>query len=343
MPARRETQKYIEEELPYRILSDVYENSRSTLKEMGRKLDISYQIVGRLLKRLEEQYRIVYTLDLDEQALGFSEGRVITIKFGKAPNVDLLKEKFRKDIFVQDAYLATGDFDLLIYVVGLTSKDFQAWQFSLRKEFSEYVPTVKVSNLNEKQIGFFPIRDELIRESTVLNDVEKRILITLNGDSRIKLKDLVRRSNTTQMRAIYAIQKLKEKGVIRRFSALTQNPDKRLFACYTLAITPIKEHNKLFLEFAKEVVAEGSREIVNDYAFWSECQGSIDALVLCSFANGEVMAKRGPNLIERLWSAESPKIEKAMLTGIIVGKWPFHLEGYEKFNELIKKLNPTKS
>lgn len=340
MPARRETQKYIEDELPYRILGDVYENSRSTLKEMGRKLNISYQVVGRLLKKLEEQYSIVYTLDLDEQALGFSEGKVMTIKFEKAPNIDLLKEKFGKDIFVQDAYLATGDFDLLIYVVGLTSKDFQAWQFSLRQEFSEYSPTVKVSDVNYQQIGFFPIRSELIHESTVLNDVEKRILMTLNENSRIKLKDLVRKSSTTQMRAIYAMQKMKENGIIKSFSALTQNPDKTLFVCYTLVITPIKEHTKLFLEFAKEIVSEEFRETVNDYAFWSDCQGSIDALVLCSFANGETMAKRGPNLVERLWVTESPKIEKAILTGVIVGKWPFHRESYERFNELIKKLSP---
>ncbi len=331
MPASRKTQEFVKSELPYKLLMYLYNDSRAPLKRLGRQFNISYHTVAETLKKLEEKYGLTYTLELDEQRLGFSEGRIITVKFEKVPEIGYLKNRLKKDIFVQDAYLATGDFDLLLYIVGLNPNDFQAWQFNIRKDLSEYVPLFKISTLNLSATGFFPLRRELIQESTAINKMEKEVLCLLNENSRMKLKDLTAKSKSTQMRVIYAMKALQEKGIIRKFSMLTQNTDKKLLLAYSLQLFPIKQHSELLAKFVQEIIKEDLHEASNDYCLVADTNGGFDAFYICSFRNGEEMIKRGPELLGTLWAPEKPKIEKAILSGVLVGQWPLHLESYEHY------------
>ncbi|MCL4373567.1 MAG: hypothetical protein M1360_01520 [Candidatus Marsarchaeota archaeon] len=312
------------------------DNSRLSLRTLGRELGISYHVVAAKLKELEERYKLFYTLDIDTSKLGFAEGRLITIKFERMPSIDIIKGKFAKDIFVQDAYLAQGDFDLLLYVVGLTPRDFQNWQFSLRTAFSEYKPLLKVSNLNSLSMGFFPLKNGLIKETTMLSNAEKRILMLLNENSRIKLNELIKAAHTTQMSAIYIIKKLKKLGIIKKFSALVQNPEKRVFEAFGAYLYPSSNHSQLALDFKKELVNEDLHEYSNDYNVIVDTNGSFDIICICSFNNGEKLAKRGPDIIKELWKEENPEIEKAILTDVIVGKWPFALNRYRFAEKDIK-------
>jgi len=343
MPASRQTQDYIEKELPYKILMSIYKNSRASLRELGENLGISYHVIQSILKRMEEEYKITYSLELDESKLGFTEGRMITIKFGRMPNVDFLKEKFQKDIFVQNAYLAEGDFDVVFYVVGLSSKDFSIWYHKLRVDLAEYAPVLKFSVVDASGVGFLPLRNELMNESTVLSSQEKKVLTLLNSNSRMRLKDIITASGLNQMKVLYIIKKLKTMGIIKKFSALTQNPDKRLFFMYTLSNTPGKTHRELLLKFLKELVSEDLHEVSNDYCLIMDVTGAFDAIYFCDFLNGEILSKRGPGLIQTLWAEETPAIEKAILTSVLVGKWPFHLVEYEVQNRVIKAISKEMS
>jgi DNA-binding Lrp family transcriptional regulator len=320
--------KYVEEELPYKILEELYENSRSSMKKLGRGLNISYHTVGAAIKRLETKYDLNYTMELDETKLGFSEGRLVTIKFGNAPESEYIREKLANDIFVQDAYSTIGDFDILLYVVGLTNKDFQKWQFQLRMKLSKYEPEFKSSTINYLGWGFFPLRNELIQKSPVLSETEKRIIKILNENSRIKFGDLLKKSKTTQMRVVYTLQKLKANGTIKRFSTLTQNPDKRLLMAYTVSLIPNENHMTLWKEWYSEMLKESKYEATNDYSIIADVNGSCDGFYICTFKDERSMSDRGADMTRRVWGPEKPKIEKAMLIGKIVGKWPFHREKY---------------
>ncbi len=329
MPASKKTQEFVAEELPYMLLRYLYKDARAPLKTLGREFKISYHTISEVLKEYEEKYNIAYTLRLNERALGFASGRIITIKFAKMPDIGLLKERFKKDIFVQDAYLGSGDFDLLLYVVGLTEIDFDGWQVKLRMDLSDYGPILKVSTQTEYTCGFFSLRNELIKDSEVLSDNEKKVLLLLNENSRMKLKDLIEASKLNQMRVIYLIKKLKERGIIEGYTALVQNPDKRLLVAYTITVVFVKEHRKILLRFLETIIGEDLHEVTNDYSLMSNANGSYDGVFLCAFADGEVEAKKGAGILNTLWAAENPKVEKSILTSLLVGKWPFHLEGYE--------------
>jgi len=333
MPAARKTQEYVKNELPYKLLMSIYENSRASLREIGKKLNISYHVVHAVLKDLESRYQIVYTLDLDEGKLGFAEGRLITIKFGIKPSIDIIKQTIKKEFFIQDAYLAEGDFDLLLYVVGVDPRDFQRWQWNLRVALNKYRPELKFSSVSLRFLGVLPLRNDLIKESKVLSDSEKVVLTMLNDDSRIKLSHIVKKLKITPDRATYIIKKLCAMGIIKKFTSLVQNPDKRIFYAYCVSLMPSEKHTELIKALANEMIKEDMHETVNDYALAINTNGDYDMVHLCAFKNGEDLSRRGPELLRSLWTDEEPKIEKAMLTDVVVGKWPFHLEAYDIYRK----------
>ena len=336
MSSPRQIRNYVKNELPHKLLMRMYEDSRYSLKKFAKETGLTYHTVAKTLKALESKYDIAYTLELNEDALGFSEGRLMTIKFREKPHIDVIKSVFAKDLNIQDAYLATGDFDLVFYVVGLSPRDFQHWQFNLRVKLDKYRPIVKFSNVNAYSIGFFPLRNESIQQSTVLSELEKKVLIALNGNSRIKLKDLVASSKTTQMKAVYTLRKLQERKIIKRFTALTQNPEKRVFLAYGISITPTENHKKLLIESAKELVKEDLHSISNDYCLDTSTNGTYDEFFICALKGGEDVDRRGSGLIQRMWADEKPRIRQALLTEVLVGKWPFHLENYKNYLKVIE-------
>ncbi|MDE1850708.1 MAG: hypothetical protein KGH71_04420 [Candidatus Micrarchaeota archaeon] len=329
MRKKRIKKEFIEGELQYSLLLSLYKNSRKPIKALARELSVSNHLIKKVIEDLEQKYGIEYILDVDFEKLGFAESRLITIKFEKAPNSEVLKEMIMKDIFVQGAYIASGDFDLLLFVSGLSSKDFRSWQYNFRIKVSDYSPIIKFSAVNFFTMGFFPIRNELIDESTVLSEQEKRLLKLLNSNSKIKIKDLVVQGKTTQMKVLYFLKKMKEQGIIRKFSALTQNPDKRIFLAFGYTLTLSKAHDILWKEFARKLEVD-KKSIINDYSIITDTNGYYDNFDMCAFKDTTILNEKGPDILASLWNKEKPKIEKAILLDKIIGKWPFHLEEYKE-------------
>jgi DNA-binding Lrp family transcriptional regulator len=343
MPAKRKTQEYVKNELPYALLMSLYEDSRASLRGLGKRFRISYHVVNSVLEELEGRYDIKYTLELDETKLGFAEGKIITIRFGIKPGIDFIKERIRKDFFIQDAYLAEGDFDLLLYVVGVEPTDFQKWQWTLRVSLSRYKPVLKFSNVSTRIIGFFPIKSSLIRESKELSKGERAVLALLNDNSRMRLSEIAKRLRMSPDKVVYLIKKLREMGAIKRFTALTQNPDKRILYAYGSYVIPTEGHKELAIAMAKEIVNEDFHETVNDYAITADMNGNYDFFAICAFKNGETLSRRGPEFMGGAWLKEDPVIDKALLTDIIVGKWPFHLENYSAYRIILENLLSKKT
>jgi hypothetical protein len=43
-------------------------------------------------------------------------------------------------------------------------------------------------------------------------------------------------------------------------------------------------------------------------------------------------------LIQKLWEEEHPKIEKCILTEVLIGKWPFNSNSYQKWSLDLENL-----
>jgi DNA-binding Lrp family transcriptional regulator len=333
MTASIKARKRISEKLPHELLKRLYLNSRTPIKEIEREVGISHHTLSKYLKEAETKYKLKYTLDLDTALLGLSEARIFAVKFERVPDIDILRGVLEKDPFVQNAYLASGDFDLILHVIGLNHTEYNYWSYRFRLSFCRYKPRVKVATLDNMLEGFMPIRTKLISMGKGLSDVEKKILIKLVENSRIKIKDLAESAKIPQMKAIYTINRLKGRGIIKRFTTCIQNPDKRIFLFYAVSLMPNEEHHpKLLLNFLNRIIGEEQpQQSTTDYSVECETSGHFDAIFFCNFKDGLDLNNKGPNFLKKAWESEFPIVDQCVLTEVITGSWPFNTNCYMKW------------
>lgn len=337
MTATTKERNNIEEHLPHDLLKRLYLDSRVSIKQLGKDFGISHHTISKSLKESEDRYKLKYTVMVDTNKLGFSEERMVAVKFEKVPDIKLLKRILDNDPFVQNAYLGTGDFDLILDVIGLNSTEYSHWEFRFRMGFSNYKPKVKTTTLNHMIEGFFPVKSELIGRSKEINDTEKAVLMELIEDSRIKIKHLAKKVKLSQMKVIYAIKKLKERGIIKQFTTTIQNPDKRILLFYSVNAIPNQNHHPtLFLRFARKIInEEQNTNITTDYSVICDTTGCFDVIHFCNFKDGASFNERGPDFLKKAWEGEYPIIEQCVLTGLITGQWPFNTNNYENWRKYV--------
>ena len=203
------------EDLKYNLIRELYENSRISSLKLAKKYRVPYHIVNNLIKEMEQKYQICYTLSLNTQKLGLSSCKMVTVKFSNRPTTEELKKELSDDIFVQHAYLGKGDFDLLLYVVGLIEHDYVVWEWTLRSIWSKYKPDFKSSTISNFIIGYIPLSNKLIAKSNTIRNDEKKILMLLNENSRIKKKDIAKLTNLTEIQVTRRINNLISKKIIK--------------------------------------------------------------------------------------------------------------------------------
>ena len=329
-----------------KILYELYLNSRVSINDLAKKFGVSHHTMGNRVRKLEERYGLCYTVEVNTELLGFSEPRVLEVRFEKVPELRLLKKVLGNDPFVQNAYLISGDFDLILHVVGLNYIEYSHWEFKFRMGFSNYKPRVKAATLNHMVEGFIPINSKLIHMSKEINSIEKKILIKLIENSRIRVKELSETLKLSQMKVLYAISKLEKRGIIVRFSTFIQNPDKRIFLVYSIAYIPNKEHHhKALPEFLNRIIkGEQENEITTDYSVVCDTSGHFDAIYFCNFKDGTTLNERGSAFLKRTWESESPVVEQGIMTELIAGKWPFNANNYTRWRIELEKIenNPIR-
>lgn len=333
---------FVKDELPYLLLAELYRDCRQSARELGTKFGVSYHTIAKTLVKLDQKYGLVYTLKMDEQKLGFTVGKLITIKFKQKPVKEMLMKSLINSVYVQNAYLSNGDFDLLLYVVGLSPEAFCVWTITLEAQLSDYGVRARISDRDNYSFGFFPLRNNLLDLSPALSKPEKTVLKLLNENARMRLKDLVKKSKMTQMQVVYTIKKLRKEGVIVSFSALTQRPEKSIFIAYFYTMAWYrKNHVELYLNFWKELLKQDFREVTSDYCLEADVHGAYKKIDICTFKDGEHLSKYGPELRQRSYAPEGPLVRSASLTHALIGKWPFHLDHYDNIAINVKAYEKT--
>ena len=89
------------------------ENSRASNTEIAKKLGITRQAIAKRLKRLEKEFGINYTLELNEEALGLVHPHIIMVKFGKKPDYNEVKKLFLSSPIPQFVASIKGNYETI--------------------------------------------------------------------------------------------------------------------------------------------------------------------------------------------------------------------------------------
>ena len=97
------------------ILRSLIKNSRITLSQMSKEIDVPDATISNRLKKLEEDVIKRYTVILDWQKIGLDITTIIIIQT-ESEKHEYVKEELSKLEEVSEVYSVSGEYDILIKV-----------------------------------------------------------------------------------------------------------------------------------------------------------------------------------------------------------------------------------
>ncbi len=102
------------DETDVKILNVLMENAKMPLREIGKKLNISFVTVLNRIKRMEEEGVIKgYAAQIDTKKIGFDTCVIIHVKIAKGKMMEV-ERKIASSRQVVSVYDTTGEYDVVI-------------------------------------------------------------------------------------------------------------------------------------------------------------------------------------------------------------------------------------
>jgi len=199
------------------------------------------------------------------------------------------------------------------------------------------MPLLRTSTLTTKYVGFMPLRNKAIMNSPNLSEFEKKVLAILNENSREKISEIAKKVKVKDLdKVIYVIKKLKERGVIKRFTAITTKPGKSIIQAFGATINPSNNHLNYVINFYNEVIKGEKYQVASDYILIADTMGYFDIFYIANFNRGEDAEKRGVEMYKKIFADELLVVEKAIITDILAGYLPQHIDTFGVWKKELK-------
>ena len=179
------------DEIDKKILMILSMNARATMPFIAKMTGLSTSAAEYRVKKLEEKLGIRYILELDVRKLGFTT-YLLMIKFdNKIPMAKEIITALKDKENIQFAALTTGDFDLVIYLLGYDPVETEDDLWKLRSEtpLGNYKATWHLIPFGQVYSfipirgvfldNFYKIRQRSKQESSELVSLRERELILL--------------------------------------------------------------------------------------------------------------------------------------------------------------------
>ena len=243
-----------------KILYHLYENSRQSLNNIGKKVGLSKELVRYRINRLQNEGVIQqYTTRINTAALGYGAIRFYYSLQFATPEI----KKEIIDFFVQNKHTVgifefEGKYDLQ---VGIFSKfpdfsgEINSFYDEIQKKYRDYLDeqigtaliyiemfdcSFLLEEKDRKPRSFMGIAKPLIK----VDDFDIKILRILNSDARTPTVDIAKKLNSTVTTIKTRMDKLMKGNIIRKFSIII-DWDKIGYRSYIVEIN-LKNYNKKY-------------------------------------------------------------------------------------------------
>jgi DNA-binding Lrp family transcriptional regulator len=310
------------------ILQVLSADSRASITQLAEAAKCSRATVVKSIERLDRKLDIRYTLDIDENKLGGSERHIVTIKFMSKPPEAFLREFFKDDVNAQEVYALDGDFDLLIYARMGDPESYIVWETYVASQLSEYRPIVRPSEFVITHWGFWPLNDSFIDEvhgSMKLDALDKKLLVLLNQNSRMTIKEMASRTGMQKGTIRYRLVCLKESGIIRRFTIAVQKPPQEYQMVQFINYRFNKNFTERFTDIRRIYLNMDGSEVpvLNKYQIIAPISGSFRSFVLSIYDDKEEAESNVPDLQKRVFKKDNIEVSYARISKVIKGLLPY--------------------
>jgi DNA-binding Lrp family transcriptional regulator len=322
--------------LSRRILRELCFNSRASTTEIANKLGVSRYTVSKKVLSLERELRLRYTIEPNYAAMGLASLYVAFIKFLTKPMPNELVRIFNRSRIAQFVATTKGEFDLIVFAIAKNSIEYLKWETAMEQTLSKYGISFNPSEISTMHLGFVPI-DSSVIESSDLNDVFKKILIELNENSRIGVRELSNKLGIGEDLVRYYMIKMENDGMIKRYTTIATKVPLRYNIAYFANYT-IREGVQERVDNERRQMYWNEPEefpVVNEFNLMWSTSGSSRSFTIATYNDYDEGLKRSVFLHAKIYRKDSAVLRYALIDKIIKGYLPIRNVDTKAFYNLV--------
>jgi Lrp/AsnC family leucine-responsive transcriptional regulator len=317
------------------ILTALSMNSRIPYRTLSKISGIKVKSVPYRIKRLEKEFEIKYTLEINLTSLGFSRYFILVKFLESVPEItDEVRKSLEKNPRVQLVLLTEGTYDLIIYCVAESTAILKSILDSIRdnKHINSTPADWYVTPVTENY-GMVPLRDnffDILKERVWHRTKEKprpvglefmqreyAVLRELNADSTISLSSIDKRYYLPTGSAKNAYENLLsgENPIIKRPTILMCNTHYLYIGIVTIKIRNRGAFVKSKIARLNYIINE-QRSITNRFTYICETEAPNGSTHIFPILEEEDMEKTRAWFIENVQGIE---LQSSVVTQILIG------------------------
>ncbi len=308
--------------LTRQVLRALSEDSRISILELSKKLEVSRRTVKERIRKAEAELGIRYTIELNEELLGLNSPHIIMLKFVNKPNYNEVLSLLEKSYIPQVAVQVRGKYDMIIYANAISSQDYVHWDKTMQIALSKYGVLWQASDVAHRSLGFFPSRNQLIDRLSIPSKY-KEMLKLLNVDARMSYKQISDKLGMHFNTVAYNFKKLTELGYVKRFTMVMKPQDNTsimsMFGKYILAENFEVDGSRLRREILQ---SDDNDPVVCRFPLAAQMVGSYDYFLLGVFDNYDVAYKRQIQYYKERFRRHRVKVLYGEVTRLLLGDLP---------------------
>jgi DNA-binding Lrp family transcriptional regulator len=307
--------------LTRKIVRLLSENSRMSIAEISKRLNVSRPTIKERINRLEKDLGMRYTIEINEEALGLTTPHLIEVRFKKKPDRERIRALLLQSYIPQAAFFVDGDYEMVIYANALSGDDYVHWNIVMMVQLSEYGVTWHPSEMAHRHLGFFQLRNEAIKMANI-DENSKRLLMRLNENSRVSFQQLAKELGMHFNTVKYNFDKLAKSGYIRRYT-ITLDPvkDVSLIALFD-DYTPSKGFESASAKARQAIKFDEENPLISRYLLSSTLIGSHTLFILSAFDSRAAALRNGLNYHKEMYAQHGAKRILGEVTDVVLGRLP---------------------
>jgi len=322
-----------------RILS---EKSRISISELAKVLGVSRLTARNRLSKLEAEFGIRYTAELNETALNLVSQHLIMIKFDSKPDYGHIAEILKQSCIPQVAVSVKGGYDMILYAVSRSTREYAHWDKSMQILLADYGADWKPSEVVHRQLGFFPLRNELL-DSLDMPVEYKGILKMLNADSRTSYRQMSRQLGMHFNTAAYNFNKVLKAGYVKRFTMTMDRPTDITLMSFFAKYKPREGYEKSSSVARKAFMSDDPYSLVSRYLICAPLIGSYDFFTLGAFDSADVAYRNDVKYHKDLFKKHGIRMAYGEIDNVILGSLPIRsIDTRKEYNTIVWNVDLQK-
>lgn len=304
-----------------KIIRMLSNNSRMKISEIAKTAGLSRRTITLKLNAIEKEFNIHYTLELNEERLGLLRPHLILVKFNSKPDYYRITELLKQSHIPQMAASVKGNYDMIIYANALSGKEYAYWDKNMQTLLADYKVEWHASEVVHKQLGFLPLRNEII-EKTQIKQKYKKMLMMMNSNSRIRFHDIAKGLKMNVNTVAYNFNNLLKLNYINSFTIAMDRPTNLSLMSFFSKYVPAQGYENASMIARACFTSDEENPLISRYLLTMPLIGSYDFFTVGAFDNFKIGYEKDVLYHKNVFKKYGVKMFYGEIDKVLLGKLP---------------------